>query len=370
LLAWCAAVLPLVLIALLLPHSPLLILLAVVAVTTPGLSIGGRGEGSILFFLAFIVMNAVQASPASLDLLSTPMALLIGTLLCAALVCYALDRVFPVSTDRHWALFNKQMHESKDTSFASHKKQALAMPRRRPIYAMLLRRDSDPRAPRAQLMLHALGPGNHRLDVVLILGGAGVLIFLLKLMTFVFGFDIETGPSRILLILPVFLVMEFFLCRFVPAMNATGAEQALVRLAPCMPRARQFNRLLARQLLTIGLREWAVFCMLTSLVIVMLAGGTDDLMRVLAIMGGALALIGLALRNYTTRTGQPLLLSALQYGPTGVLTIAAFVLVADRLLWLGLMLALLVSVWATIAFRWRSMLAAPVAFPAGREFNN
>ncbi|HEY9103098.1 MAG TPA: hypothetical protein VIM95_13505 [Chitinimonas sp.] len=153
------------------------------------------------------------------------------------------------------------------------------------------------------------------------------------------------------------------------AIYQSRKEQALLQLLPGVPQGRALNRVLACLHLRYLLRAWLLFGLLGGL-LMLLPGAKDD--WVTPVLGALAAFnlltAGLVLGDYARL--KPPSLAGYAW-----LMVAAFVFVGawifvDRVLFavplplLCTLCALVAAVWMYL--RWRMMLAAPNAFPAGR----
>jgi hypothetical protein len=152
------------------------------------------------------------------------------------------------------------------------------------------------------------------------------------------------------------------------AVSRTSAEQGLLRLAPGIPRSSEFNRALARKLMSQFLRVWAVGAV-SAVGIGWVA--TDSLAvsaAVVMLMASTLGASALLLTDYASMRlsgsyGNSLA-RILWLVMVLVLVIAAHVAPAG--LWFGVALVVLLAGVALIAVRWKWMMVLPPAFPAGR----
>ncbi|MDB5934226.1 MAG: hypothetical protein JWQ01_1570 [Massilia sp.] len=148
------------------------------------------------------------------------------------------------------------------------------------------------------------------------------------------------------------------------------AEQALVRLAPAAPAAGAINRSLAAYLLARFAGMWAQCAVVTVAMLWVLGATAGEALRAAAVCGLALVLAGTLLRDYareavanrlqplTWAAGASVVLLAASAGSRGKLSGAA---------WTWLAMAGIVAITLFIWRRWRCMVQAPPAFPAGRN---
>lgn len=233
-------------------------------------------------------------------------------------------------------------------------------------YARLLRRDIAA-GKAGDLMLHALGPRNHRYDYLWALPLFAVFGIVPKLVSDLLwpGHTPLVVEISGLVSIGAFAVLALA-CpyRFNVSLPATGAEQGLFRLTPMAPAAPGLNRLLAGKLLRICLAEWAA-CTVLMLMVSSVWSLPVIFVALLSVhMLSLLSAAGWPLRDYAHARNprrwegiaQGLLMLAL-----GVVTLLLFKIIGP------LALALPIAVSAGLILRrWRIMVAAPVAFPAGR----
>ncbi|MES2756458.1 MAG: hypothetical protein V4693_03715 [Pseudomonadota bacterium] len=148
------------------------------------------------------------------------------------------------------------------------------------------------------------------------------------------------------------------------------AEQALVRLSPAAPVASDFNRALASYLLGGFVKMWGLSSVVALAMLWVLGATVDEVLRAAAVCGVALVLAATLLRDYArgvlTDRLQPLLFAvgacaAVWLVPTAVR--GKF----DGQLWAGFALVGMTATALLIWCRWRRMVQAPPAFPAGRN---
>jgi hypothetical protein len=148
------------------------------------------------------------------------------------------------------------------------------------------------------------------------------------------------------------------------------AEQRLVRLSPAAPMARELNRALARYLLARFCAMWALASVVTLAMLWVLGATGGEVLRALAVCGAALVLAAVLLRDYARGVVagrlQPVLLA--------VAAAAALFLVPaavrgqfDGQVWAWCALAGAIAIGLFVWRRWRCMVQAPPAFPAGSK---
>lgn len=146
-------------------------------------------------------------------------------------------------------------------------------------------------------------------------------------------------------------------------------EQALVRLSPGAPRAADLNRAIARYMLTGFLSQWCWLSVLTLCALYALGANAAELRCAAAVCAIALPLAGVPLRDYAgpeqeSRSGS---VAAMVYPIVQTCVALAAIYrpwnTADAI-WLaiGAVAVAALFTWQ----RWREMLDAAPAFPAGR----
>jgi hypothetical protein len=347
---------------------PMLMFVALAAVvTSQGLARGGRSVGSVIYLVLVIAIANVAKHDDLLTALSTPTMLTALIVLNVILAREGLRTVFPAGGEGHWRLLKNQVNNGggMDAQQVTARKNRGWRAR---LYGTLLQRDLGAGAHPEHLLLHALGPNNHRLDFVAPLAALASCALVVKLA--VTGVDAGMNQFAVGIIsafsFPMILLQPLTLNRMVVSMNTTRGEQSLVRLAPRAPRSDRLGRSLAYQLLAISMGEWLV-CSLGLLALLALFGASvHDMQIPFSAMCVSLAASGWVVRDYSgqrpTVLGEVVVQSVL-VGAGGI----ALVLVRDDLpLWTGLAALLLGCAFAIVSGRWKTMVNAPVQFPAGR----
>lgn len=320
---------------------------------------------TILFHREFPVDPAVIAEQ--------PVLLLVCSALLALEAAWALRRMFPYGGERHYAVRGKQV-------LAVEAMQSRRRPAADPfafslfgIYPALLKRDCRKlqRAPE-RMLLHGLGPGAHWSVLVVPLVFSLALGLVVKAILLLFASEATQAAAAnlgwlfaaVLLLLPVTVIDGLF-----ARIAATRHEQALLRMAPALASARTFTALLARALVRLHLLCWLAFTAVILLLTV-ISGASAKALTIQAVLCTlALPLAGVVLRDFARDPGRSNLVVV------GWLLLLSSVVGAISL---PLSFLLHISPWpliaatgvlVTVAFtvlRWRRMVAAPIAFPAGR----
>jgi hypothetical protein len=368
-LAWCLTMAPMALLAAAFERPWLGFVVFCVATTAIGLARGGRAIGSAIFILVTLAQGVVIGNDALVAWLSSTPVLAAMLLLCAAMAWDALRSVFPAGGEQHWKLLSSQARQRASTDLHLSMRLNRAGGGAARLYGFLLRRDLRPQASPRHLLLHALGPYNHRYDLVLPLAVALLLAVAARMVLDALGISYGSVPAFLIqsFALPLVLLQGLSFERMVVSINNTRVEQALVRLAPRAPQADRLGRTLARQLLAICLSEWLATGGALLAMLLLFGAGRQHLVIVATVMSVSLATTGWALRDYTRDQsgafGGEAIVQTLLLGAGGV----ALFLVRDNLpLWGALLLLMLGSAAAVVHGRWKTMVDAPVPFPAGR----
>ncbi len=252
------------------------------------------------------------------------------------------------------------------------------------IYASVLRRDCAMRSPPANLIMQSLGPGWHALrtaDWFFLLSGVLVFIVVLfKLFKLWVGADTGYSEGRMdlvsLIILSPFIPVQVYrLTQYVDRISETVPEQALFRLSPLIYSLRHFNLHLAKGAIHNCLFEW-LFCTCVIMVVsTMLGASATALMAQIFLCSLSLPFIGAILVDHSA-DGRKQCHVAMGWIGLCVFVLSAVFLdlyfmtpsiAPNKAAWLiGFTLTNITFAIAIIVVRWRAMIAAPIAFPAGR----
>ena len=365
-LTWLLTMLPFVASGVVSPNGLLLLTLGSLSITAFGLHRAGRPEFRFLAVAALAVYCwvAVYSLLQDVQYWSGP-SLTLSCLLTLPFAGWAVGAAFPRGGEVHWAMLQPHARAQASDSMEG----ALAWGRtgkgRTPVYTWLLERDVA-RGSR-DLWLHVLGRNSHRLvlAVPLLIQAACLLLFLEPVLRAV---GVSMPMNQVMTPATNGLLGSCFFMwrRFCSGIRSGASEQALVRLAPAAPRAVNINRRLGASVLFICLAEWFAVLVLVLGLSVMWDGGTKGLQNGVAMMLAVLSLTGASLGDHSRKDGVSmggqLMMTALCFA----IALFSTFMTEKMAVWLplvGLILALSVG---TIAHRWRVMMAAPVAFPAGR----
>lgn len=238
------------------------------------------------------------------------------------------------------------------------------------LYRWALRRDCAARSQR--LMLHVLGPGGHWT------GWCALLVPVLGLALLAKGWLLAFPDAPLqaalghLSLLPAlgFALYIFVACVPLECVPARAAEQALFRLAPLAPPASGLNRALAVNLLRNGMLAWLLLLGTVLALSALMGAGTDLLLIVLSLSCMGLPFLGVSLLDYAgkaePRRGSRWVWAIIACWPVlmGLAMLGGNLARAGT--WIGFALLNLALAGGFVAWRWRGMMAAPAAFPAGR----
>ncbi len=369
-LIWCLALAPMALVAAAFDHVALVFITLGVTVTAIGMARGGRKVGTVIYVLLVLAILFINESPGLKAWLSAPAPLAALSLGGIALAWDALCTVFPAGGERHWKLLPAQAIQrvGGDMHQAMLLNRASGGPAR--LYAPLLRRDLRAGVRTDHLLLHALGPNNHRYDFVVPLACVALLAVAVRLAMSSLG--LAGAPVAVGLGIigsfagPLILLQGLTFHRHVVSINNTRGEQALVRLSPRAPRADHLGPVLARQLLAICLVEWLAGGLGVLGMMVLFGGGMECALLVVSWMAISVAMSGCVLRDYAGRHPDSLLELGVQIVMMGIGGIALLVVSDNLAAWSALLVLMLGGAYAIVRGRWKTMVSSPAPFPAGR----
>jgi hypothetical protein len=337
---------------------------------------GHRQSAPLIFLACCWPMLARTVLPHWLvETVSRPASVLALGVLLLVLGAACLRLLYPAGGDAHLdkrgeQLKRMQRFSGRAAADAGEAGGAAGWGIRR-VYGLALRRDCR-RADPGTMLMHAIGPAAHWSAwlggmTVTLAGGAA-----LRLMLAWRG----AGPLNEALnvaatvgMATIAAIVVFSTALFSQQLRRTRGEQALLRLTPLAGDASLLNRRLAGQLLKSGLRNWAMLTATVMIATLLVGGDRDALLRQfgLCCLAGQAAMMGL-LGDYAGEGGWNLMLGL----RAGVLA-ACEASVAVGLGWLTgtsvwpwVIGIALVGAVVQLRLSWRGMLAAPVAFPAGR----
>ncbi|MEN9868014.1 MAG: hypothetical protein RL748_3604 [Pseudomonadota bacterium] len=287
-----------------------------------------------------------------------------------------------------WAYFYPIMLQPENGANKKKPTQQAAMPQSR---AKLLQQAFAKHAPQAQLS-DLLGAGsflrgsirigsqefNHILLVPVVIGWMAKLVFWPD------SANSQHLLGQIILII-LALIQLTGINPFLSTIERTRTEQALFRLSPLAPAAHQFNRMLAQHFVRAGMINWLYVTLLFMLYSTLFGISGQILLAQFAACSIRLHKIAAPLCNYAalrnSREHQPIetisdnlrllsmcfILALIAWYVLGSISPPP-VWTHHFLLWWSSSL-LIINVIHTariLPWRWRMMVAAPVAFPAGR----
>ncbi len=285
----------------------------------------------------------------------------------------ALRMLFPAGGDRHWQWHGEMARTAQALKNGKLSSQASQPNRIGKLYGLgyrsSLQRDCSNGAPAGRLILYVFGVECH---------WSGLLFTPCIFLLCAIGLKLWGGLGQgngytplivCLVLLYMMLPVMMFVSSLYYSMRRTTAEQALLRLAPVMPQGQALNRALGAVLLKRLLFAWAVSAL--SGVLALLAAGIDFEYVVFS-LGGAFASLlvaGFVLADFSA-------LSESRAALARILTIAVPMLLTGvffgiRVFWFALPIPVFGGVCVAVSalvigLRWKSMVRAPAAFPAGR----
>ena len=167
------------------------------------------------------------------------------------------------------------------------------------------------------------------------------------------------------------LVLQGMMAHLVAAgMVQRKNEQGLVRLSPAAPLAADMNRVLARYLLENFAVMWLGCSALAVGAMLVLGANAGETWRVAAVCCFSLALAGLPLRDYARARRAQAIPTILYYLCAAAALVAAYQAVSGKFAaqtWAAMALAGVMLAVIFVGLRWRAMVTAAPAFPAGRK---
>lgn len=332
----------------------------------------GRSAGILLAMPAMMWSLLQRQLPAAwLDMLGSGTGFALEMLLLAGVAAYAINLMFPAGGDRHFEGSRKQVAAITCAGWRKGGGSNAAPWLKWSLYRLALRRDCRRRSV-AALLMHALGPAVHW---TLLWWSPALLLGIGLLFRYVLPVVLDVGQGAPGLQQTGWVLVAFLglvLCmnaeQLAARIGKTRTEQALLRLAPPVPPAPGLNRLLAFGLLRTGMFNWAAVTLsVVALAALGGAGGHVEILLALCSLGG-LPLVASQLRDFARDGGRPgwsgvkhMLLAAAVGLP---LALAGYL--AGMPFWPVLFAAVTACGAVQVALRWRAMMKAPAAFPAGR----
>lgn len=221
------------------------------------------------------------------------------------------------------------------------------------------------------LIVRVLGPrgfGGERLVLALLVG---VCVVMRSWVALRGGGNAhaELFGTRCAVLVVVLVLLELIAFGVAGGFASRTSEQALVRLAPAAPASASFNRVLARYFLQRYAAMWCVFSALALGALWILGATAGELARAAAACSLTLALAGVPLDDYARRSDYVPRTQLVHMVVSGAILFAAVLAVGGDgsvAQWSAATLAGLLVAGLFTWYRWRAMVAAPPAFPAGR----
>lgn len=325
----------------------------------------GFQSGMVFMSLPFMLMLLPHEAIPAVRYFAGTAAGITACALWIGLVAWLGARTLFPRGDRHFdqrVVVEKGVRQSQGTHTANMRSS---------LYATDLARASRTRTSAGELVLHALGPGAH--------WSVSAKMFAMLAAALVAGrvlIEAMAADSRTLapfvggfIIMPLLLSFAAIPQRIVGRASASQGEQALLRLAPVVPRMDQYNRALASALLRRALGEWAI----VTVALVAVTGAVDAHPSITLLQFAAcclaMPLMTIVLRDYARA---PALRMAYMYLAALYLVLsagAAYYAMLHASVVPVAVVSFILGVGATAylaASRRRAMVEAPVAFPAGR----
>jgi hypothetical protein len=335
---------------------------------------GGSRIGSMLSILPAMWGVIQHYIPERvLAFLMTPQAVALELPLLLALMMWAIWVIYPNAGDRHFAQRAQQADKINQLDrFRKTTAIANASNRESRLYRFFLRRDCE-RRNRQALLMHVLGPQGHwlnywRLPVVAL--GVGALLKVLA----IFWNDADSLTTMSTLAIFMIGMLNIMAIASAAALmlrvQETRAEQSLLRLAPASAStARALNRQLASGMARNVFGAWiAVSAAVMGLTA--MSGGSPRALLVAACTCSITLVPSIAyvLRDYARQSVAPSdgMIGWFVFG--GAVAGGITYVLADvygQFAWPLVALAFNLVACAWTVARWKTMLAAPAAFPVG-----
>lgn len=329
----------------------------------------GRSIGWLSNFMFWVYPAIARRQSTEVStLMWSDTALLIGALVLVALIYYFIRITFPAGGDRSWNVQSRVQKQNQTN------KEPMAINANSSSFALLpydtsFRRDCAKHS--ANLILYVLGPSAHwtaSLRPMALVSAAVVIVkayLLISPHPDVSGFLAADGWAFGLMLL------MFSIPYSASRIAVTTTEQSLFRLTPHAPSSQLFNRRLGAGLLRTYAQGWLLLTATMVIVSVLTGASTEKYVIELSICSVLLLFACLQLRDYSKEV-------MLNKGYGRHWQLLAFLLLLPTFMMAVTHVSVPLSIWITItalsivvssvliARRWRSMMAAPIAFPAGR----
>jgi hypothetical protein len=355
-------------------HAAPLVALYMIGMSTARGGVQTIGGGMVALSVTWRLVS--QILPASLvQFLTTLPGFLCSCLALALLGAYAIRLILPAGGEGHYRRRQRQAATIVRLESMGRVDSSYVPKRSLSLYAIALRnacRSGDPR----RLLLHAAGPGGHWTSAAFAAGVMLAVAVVVKVLLVAFA-SAETQETvaqlgwtfPLVLLLIHFSIVEQCKMRI----NSAKNEEALLRLAARGPATGELNRVLATGLVRNTLSSWFVVAGAVMIVTAM-SGASLFILGIEASLCavGLMPSVAWILRDYARQdNGGSIVRFVLAVVAVVILVVAVGVAFA-YIRAVGAPVALLLALSSNVvggAFavtRWKKMLAAPVAFPAGR----
>jgi hypothetical protein len=336
-----------------------------------------RGWAGLLFI---VVLNWESLSrhvlpPAVVEAVGSNAGLWILSALLLPAGAWALRTLYPAAGDAHLARRGGQLkREGRSnphdmTNLGPLARLGWAASAR--LYGRMLQRDL--RRPRpGQMLMHALGPVAHwsawtgSMAFILTVGLGVRLLFAWRGED---GLQQPLGFAMVAGMTAMTILIVFSTAAFSQQIRKTAGEQSLLRLTPLAGSAALLNRRLALELLKSALRHWAMLtgAILLAAFVIGVPAETLAVEAAICVLAAQMAMMGL-LGDFAGEGGWnvPLAVQAGFLGSFELLVALGLDKLSGTSIWAWLALIAIGAGAVQLRRAWRSMLAAPPAFPAGR----
>ena len=285
------------------------------------------------------------------------------------LLAWGLSIALPRGGDRHFAVSARRMLSQAAGTDGAALRELQRRSRWRWGYARVLRRDSVRAGAPGHKMMHAMGTTVNEGSVI----GGVVVCTLVAVLAALAGVPDRKviGPLTIFDFAQGMMLMSIssYAIAVLSAAVAHNAEQALYRLTPGAPSARELNRVFAKIVLLRFLKIWLV--VLAGLVCIDCArsGNLEIRAYPLALASLTLPFVCVLLPDYARLRAAPRWGVSIGLPVTLILAYLFFAALAARhpgFHWLVPAAVIAAGSLSTLWVLWISMIKMPPAFPAGR----
>ncbi|HEY0060554.1 MAG TPA: hypothetical protein VGC21_00455 [Telluria sp.] len=350
------------------PDGALLLPLLGLAISSLGLTLAGREDGSVVFTAVGLLYVFASVSDGLAAHLQRPAVLALLTLACLGYAAWALWHAFPAAGERHWDMRYKQRRLVAMLDLAEWDRFTRGNAGRNSLFARVLARDLRRSARPADMLLHGVGPRNHRFHLLGVMAGWAALLLCVRPLMVVLGLPVEDAIRAVGQPVTGGIIAGMLICwaRVPLSIRSTPNEQAVLRLVPGLPGGRQFNQVLGRRIVEICLREWVATLALVMLLLWQWDANSGQWRIMAVVSAGLLAGVGTALDDFARKPQGPTWPTVLLVGWMLLIAALGIVLRADNAIWLVALALMTGTSLAFLSVRWRRMQRGAVAFPAGR----